>query len=101
MMKECPYSLADCLAHIGHITSAVLYRHQIRCWQRKGSKLLETSATIFIGTETSCSSHTDRRERDGARTASNVIHQLGHRWLSVGGGRKEYCSVSAKLNWKG
>ena len=30
MMKEYPYSLADCLAHIGHITSAVLNRHQIR-----------------------------------------------------------------------
>ena len=121
-LQEYPYSLADCLAHVDHITSAVLsvYCGKVQqitakcCRQRnlreigtrsaagkeKGSKLLETSAALFIGTEASCSSQTDRRERDGARTATNVIHQLGHQLMSVGGSRKEYCSVSARLNWK-
>ena len=64
-----PYSLADCLAHIDHITSAVLSAYcgkvyqitAICCRQRnlreigtrsaagkeKGSKLLETSAPTF------------------------------------------------------
>ena len=27
---------------------------------------------------------------------SHCENQLGHQWISVGGGRKKYCSVSAK-----
>ena len=48
----------------------------------------------------SCSSQTNRKEHVEARTASNVLHQLGHQLMSVGRGRRKYCSVSAKRNWK-
>ena len=92
-LQEYPCSLTDCLAHIDHITSRSALRvlwegatdpgdmlsttksereigNRSAAGKEKESKILETSATLFIGTEASCSSQTNRSatEREQRQT---------------------------------